>query len=259
MQRAAAAVCCVLLNLTPLAAHAAHAQKGLRPDTVRLEDMKQIRRGVDAWPLIAEPDTPATQRINATLSQMNRELKASIRECDANYRAWAQQTGQYLHGKSSVSNDWIRTIRVTMTGPHFLSLVARDDYKFCGGAHPDSNTAAMLFDLSTGNPVDWTTLIAASADASVRVDPVGGATVALPALRALSVDAAEPDCREVFADKQPYVLWPDPRDSGVMAWPADLPHEEQSCALPLTLTLPQARQMGFSDALLSAIAQANQE
>lgn len=259
MQRAAAAVCCVLLNLTPLAAHAGHAQKGLRPDTVRLEDVKQIRRGVDAWPLIAEPKTPGTQRINATLSQMNRELKASIRECDANYRAWAQQTGQYLHGKSSVSNDWIHTIRVTMTGPRFLSLVARDDYRFCGGAHPDSGTAAVLFDLSTGNPVDWTTLIAATASATVPVQSAGAPTVALPALRALSVDAAQPDCRTAFADQQAYVVWPDPRANAVMAWPADLPHEEQSCALPLTLTLPQARQIGFSDALLSAIAQANQE
>ncbi len=253
MRRVAVVACFVVLNLVPWAAKFAHGEKPPRPGTVRLEDVKQIRRGVDAWPLIILPKTPATERINATLKQLNAQMKGDLRTCDANYRAWASSEGQYLHGKTSTSNDWIRSISVTMTGPGFLSLMATDDYIFCGGAHPNNDTAAMVFDLQTGNVVDWSKMIAASAGATVLSTSAAKETVVLPALRDLSVDTGEADCRDVFESKQAYVLWPDAQEGALMAVPSGLPHAAQACAVRLTVTPQQARQMGFSETLLHAL------
>ncbi len=257
MRRAAAMACGVVLGVAASAIHAATGQKGAIPGAVRLDAVKQIRKSVDGWPLIEAPTSPATQRINATLTQLNLQLKDSIRTCDANYRAWADDARQVLRGKNSVSNDWIRTVSVTMTGPEFLSMVATDDYIFCGGAHPDNNTSAMVFDLRTGDAVDWIKLIAPSAGASVVSGSGAKGAVVLAALRTMSVDAAEADCRGAFEDKQAYVLWPDTRQGSLMAMPVNLPHDVQACATELTVTLPQAKQMGFSEALLDAIERAN--
>lgn len=257
MRRMAAVACLVVLTLVPLAAKIAYGEKPPRPGTVRLEDVKQIRRGVDAWPLITLPKTPATERINATLKQLNEQMKGNLRTCDANYRAWASSEGQYLHGKSSTSNDWIRSISVTMTGPGFLSLMATDDYIFCGGPHPNNDTAAMVFDLQTGDVVDWSKLIAASAGAKVLRGSAAKEMVILPALRDLSVDTGEAACRDDFDSKQAYVLWPDAQEGAMMAVPSGLPHAAQACAARLTVTPQQARQMGFSQTLLNAIKEAN--
>lgn len=229
----------------------------------RLEPVKQLRKGVDAWPLIAHPSTPAEQSVNAILNRLNERMAKALRDCDGNYRDWAKQVDQPMTGNNAVEDDWNRTITVTMAGPRFLSMVATDSFVFCGGAHPDSDTLAMVFDLTTGRPVNWMNLIAKSANASVYSDSISdGSTVGaliVPALRDLTLAHADGDCKEAFQNPQAFQLWPDAKSGTLTAEPFDLPHVVAACAADLKLTPDQARKLGFDDTLLSAITEAHRQ
>jgi hypothetical protein len=223
---------------------------------ITMEPVRQLRKGVDAWPLIVNPSTPAATRVNATLTRLNKLMQQSLRECDEGARdAIGNEAG-----------DWERSIKVTMTGPRFLSLVARDG-TYCGGAHPSSDTLAMVFDLNTGIPVNWMTLIAKSANASWYSGPITDGTnvgaPAIPALRAMSVVAAT-DCKDIFQDSQSYPqlsyqLWPDAASGKLIAEPFGLPQVAAPCAEHLELTIEQARKIGFDETLLTAIEQAHKD
>ena len=232
-------------------------------DSVTLEPTKQLRKGVDAWPLLAHAATPAQQHVNVILNHLNATMAGSLKDCDANYRDWAKQVNQPLTGKNAVEDDWQRTITVTMTGPRFLSIVAVDGYVFCGGAHPDSDTLAMVFDLTTGRPVNWTILIAQSADASSFSDSIADGTtvgaLVVPALKAMTLAKADPDCKDAFPDPLSYQLWPDAKAGTLVAEPFDLPHVVAACADDLALTPDQARKLGFDETILNAIARAHRE
>ena len=248
----------VLLILVLSTASLASAQPS---DSVTLEPVKQLRKGVDAWPLIANPTTPAEQHINATLSRLNQRMQQSLRDCDQSARDAFKELGSDApKGQDPTADDWQRTIKVTMTGPLFLSIVASDDTS-CGGAHPDTDTLAMVFDLTSGRPANWMNLIAKSANASSHSDSItDGTTVGaliVPALRAISVAKADKDCKDAFEDPQSYQIWPDARSGTLVAEPFDLPHVVAACADDLALTIDQARKLGFDEALLTAIATAH--
>lgn len=227
---------------------------------VGVEHVRQLRRGVDAWPLILKSDTPAAQRVNATLTGMNHALLKSLRECDKDYLAWARVMGHSAVGRKEVTGDWSRKVIVTMKGPHFLSLVGEDDV-FCGGAHPDIDRIAIMFDLGTGDQVNWTKMLAESTGASGYSDSVSDGenvnAIVLPALMELSEARAVSDCKGMFNDRQAYVLWPDAKRERLVAEPIGLSHAVQACGEQFSLTIEQAREMGFSESLLSAIDEAH--
>ena len=116
-----------------------------------------------------------------------------------------KQVDQPLVGKNVVADDWERKITVTVTGPRFLSMVAVDSL-FCGGAHPDSDTLAMVFDLTTGRPVNWMDLVPKSANASAISDSNSDGTkvgaLIVPALRDLSLNETVEDCKDAFQNPQ---------------------------------------------------------
>jgi hypothetical protein len=194
----------IVLLLVLLSASLAPAQSR---NSVSLEPIKQLRKGVDAWPLIVHASTPAEQSVNAILNRLNARMAKALKDCDGNYRDWAKQVDQPLTGKNVAEDDWERTITVTMTGPRFLSMVAIDSFVFCGGAHPDNDTLAMVFDLTTGRPVDWMKLIAKSANARAYSDSNSdGTTVGaliVPALRAMTLTHTNEDCKDAFRNPQP--------------------------------------------------------
>lgn len=229
---------------------------------VSLEPMTQLRKGVDAWPLISHPSTPGERQVNDALNRLNENMVRSLKECDANYRDWAKQVHQPLTGKNAVGQDWERTIAITMTGPRFLSIVAIDGFVFCGGAHPDRDTLAMVFDLTTGKPANWMNLIGKSANASAYSDTNSdGTTVGaliVHALRVMTQAKADKECKDAFRNPQSYQLWPDAKSGTLTAEPFGLPHVVAACADDITLTPDQARKVGFDETLLSAIAQAHQ-
>jgi hypothetical protein len=232
-------------------------------DSVSLDATKQLRSSVDAWPLISHPSTPAERHANDVLHRLNENMASSLKGCDVNYREWASQVHQPLTGKNAVEHDWERTITVTMTGPRFLSIVAIDGYVFCGGAHPNRDTLAMVFDLTTGKPVNWMNFIGKLANASAYSDSNSdGTTVGaliVPKLRAMALANAKEECKEAFQNPQSFQLWPDAKSGTLIAEPFGLPHVVAACAEELALTPDQARKMGFDETLLSAIAQAHRQ
>ena len=221
----------------------------------RVEPVKQLRKGVDAWPLIVLPSTPAAQKVNATLTRQNGLLIQSLNDCDRNLREWMKMS-HFPSGKNEVEKDWLRKVKVTMLDSHFLSLLATDEV-FCGGAHPDSDTSTMVFDMKTGLQVNWLTMVAGSAGASEFSDTISdGRTVSglvLPALQKVNIAATDPDCKDAFRDRQSFLVWPDAKNGTLVALPFDLPHVVQACAREINLTMEQARKIGFDERLLSAI------
>jgi hypothetical protein len=224
--------------------------------------VKQLRKGVDAWPLIVNPASPAEQNVNATLTDLNLSLTKALAECDA--AALADMKQSHIPQKDwpgAVAEDWSRKVEVTMQGPRFLSLVATDDYVNCAGAHPASDTMAMVFDMTTGTPLNWPAMVAKSAGASTFADTVADGNkveaLVLPALATINLAAANDDCKEAFQNPQSFQLWPDAKAGTLVAQAFDLPHAAADCAIQFPLTMEQARTLGFGESLLSAIDQAH--
>jgi hypothetical protein len=218
-----------------------------------------LRYGVDAWPLIDHPATPAAMKVNARLTHLNLLMERSLKDCDAGYNNALQQMGPAAKGQDPASKDTNRSITVTMRGPRYLSMVARD-FADCGGAHPSTDTEVMVFDLKTGAPVNWMALIAKSANASSYTDTVMDGTTAgaivLPALSKMYIAAADKDCTDAFEDSQSFLIWPDATKGTLDVEAFDLPHVVAACGTEMDLSLKQARELGFKAVLLDAISAA---
>jgi hypothetical protein len=254
----------VVLSLCSLAGAGAciYAQGGAAAP-VKLGQIKHLRKGVDLWPLIGNASTPMEQRINGTLTRLNQGMEETLRECDQNAREDFKNLGEDApKGQDPTAGDWERTVQVTMSGPRYLSLVASDQSS-CGGAHPNSDTLAMVFDLATGRPVDWMGLIAKSAQASPYSDSIADGTkvgsLVVPALLLLSKAKADSECKDAFEDSQSYQLWPDAKSGTLVAEPFGLPHVVAACADDLSLSPDEARKLGFDESLLAAIDEAHKE
>jgi hypothetical protein len=256
MRRKVGGVAGLLLLLAASAAFAAD-----QPATIPVEPVKQVRKGVDAWPLIQNPRTPAEIRVNAALTKLNQRLQQALATCDDGARASFKQMGEDApKDQDPTEGDWRRSVQITMQGPRFLSLVASDEV-FCGGAHPDTGTMAMVFDLTTGAPVNWLAMVPKSAAASTHADTVSdGSTVsglALAGLAKINLAAADQDCNDAFVEGQSFQLWPDARAGTLVAQAFDLPHVVAACAAQIPLSLEQARGLGFDESLLGAIEEAH--
>lgn len=265
MKKLIEALLCPLVLSVPLAVLIASPPVNAQEVTAakfRAGPVRQLRKGVDAWPFIVNPATPAELRVNASLARLNSRLVLALRNCDKGARAEMKEMGTVRKGQDSVEDDWSRHVEVTMTGPRFLSMVATED-TFCGGAYPNSDTIAMVFDMTTGIPVDWVETVAKSAGATANGDMASdgsriGALV-LPALQKINLAAASAECKDAFEDPQPFLLWPDARHGTLVAEAFDLPHVVRACAEEIPLTLEQARKLGFNESLLSAIERAHSQ
>jgi hypothetical protein len=255
-------LCPVILFSISTALVAQEHPAGVKPEATRsgslkVGPIKELRKGVDAWPQIITPDNPPMQRVNATLTALNLRLAQALRNCDQNYLEWLKLMGDAVEGKTSTSGDRSRKVKVTMEGPRFLSLVATDEVVFCGGAHPDADRNAMVFDVTTGALVDWSTPVANSAGASPKVGSgLDGATasrLAFPALEKINVSRADAECKDAFGLPQSFVIWPDAKKGTLIVQEADLPHVVQACAKEIALTMNEARKLGFDESLLRAI------
>lgn len=233
---------------------------------VQLGPIKQLRKDVDAWPLIVAPDTSAAQHINTTLALLNQQLAQSLLDCDADYRQWLIMLSESGVTRNPASDkesaEFSRIVQVTMTGPRFLSLVGSQE-TFCGGAHPDSEQISIVFDMTTGATVNWVALLPKSAQASAYSETASdGSTVGaliLPALRKSLVASATADCKDAFLNPQPFLIWPDAKREVLVTQPFDLPTAVLACANEIDLTIDQARKLGFDGTLLTAIEQAHRQ
>ncbi len=229
--------------------------------------IQQFRNGMDAWPKIVGPQTREVKRVNADLSAMNRRTAASLLECDADFRSYHVDDVN-PKTRANVSGDWTRKVIVTMNGPRFVSMIA-DETQVCTGAYPLNAFIPIVFDMKTGERVDWKSLTPSETDvfAGAEESPDGTSSPGLliPPLMKLAVSRATEDCKEALQDFDhvgqnsdlPFVVWPDAKRGLLMTKASGLPHVVQACEEKIGLTIAEARKLGFSEELLGSLERAH--
>lgn len=204
-----------------------------------------LRPGVAAFPrLIAKRGDTVAAHINQLLEEADRTALADI-----------------------TCKDYRRSVRVTMRGPHYLSLLASTDW-FCGGAYPDTSRKILVYDLATGRPADWKKILTpALVDKVVPTtsgddsDPVLIESSMLWSLYLKRARQTNKDCAEVYADPQPLgtllKVWPNARADGVGLQPSEWPHVVKACAVTITVPVSELRKLGAQAAFLNAIDEAH--
>ena len=129
---------------------ASSAAAAIADQPVRLKRSPPVAKGIASMPrIMANNGDPVVARINRALA-----IASQISGCD------------------SRKGYWHRTVAVTMRGPRYLSLLAYDDW-YCGGAYPDTDQMALVFNLATGAPPDWKALFPAGFVESSGAGPGG--------------------------------------------------------------------------------------
>ncbi|HXV00062.1 MAG TPA: hypothetical protein VG166_06165 [Caulobacteraceae bacterium] len=215
-----------------------------------------ISSHIAAFPRITAPRDEVSARINAALAPLDLAALRVAAECLGE----ARRAG-------AAGGDWGRTVVVTMKGPRLLSFLVTDSY-FCGGAHPDVEAWPLVFDLSTGQPVDWTRFLprALLGKATTDIDPdtAGRISLASPGLHTLymagygaQARVVDPECRDVMADSDAAVasIWPDAANGGLMV-DFDVPHVVAACAVPVVIPVAHLKALGASPDLTAALTAA---
>jgi hypothetical protein len=216
-----------------------------------------LRKGLDAWPKIIAPRNPAVDRANAIISAMNQGAADALRDCDDSYR---QNRG--LPDSARVKADWDRRIAVTMRGPRFIAMTAKET-SFCSRAYPLNDHAAVVFDMTTGELLNWEKFLAAVADASATsgksIDGATSPEIVMPSLAELAVGRADPECKRALEESGELVfqIWPDAKRGQLMIKATGQPHVTQACEETIGLSISEARKLGFSREVLEAIKQAH--
>jgi hypothetical protein len=210
-----------------------------------------FKKHVAAFPRVAASPAvspEAMARINGSLQRLDATVREAAKDC--------QTSAKEDEGKVD-PDAWGRTITVTMKGPRFLSFLASDDI-YCGGAYPDASPLPMVYDLTTGRPLNWLKVLPPNAKASL--DAAGDGTtigvVAWPALSAAVMSKADKDCQDAFGDPAgpgPFLLWLDAATGSLVADVDGLGHAFADCAGPYTFTVPEARKLGVSSELLDSL------
>lgn len=224
---------------------------------VTLRSVAPVAKDIAAMPLIDAPSDEAERRINAALARFDANVRKAAAEC--------RKDG----GRNS---DWSRSVEATMRGPGFLSFTIGDN-AFCGGAHPNSATQAIVYDLATGKPVDWTALLPPSLTGtlSLQTGMDDTKTVALASrklfdlylklYRPVAAGATESDedreCREAVkmagTDAPPAMsAWLDAKQGG-LAIQFDLAHVVQACADAVVIPVSTLKAEGAKSALTDAL------
>lgn len=237
----------------PFAASAAFAG-----EAVRLLAQPPVANGLAAFPRLA-PGGPQAARINAALAAADARVRTAAEEC---------LTGLAGSGADRPEAGMTRTIAVAMQGPRYLALVA-DDYADCGGLYPNAEHFALVYDLRTGLPPNWSRLLpqtlvrTVSVETALDMTPLG--MVDAPALKSIYLAAVRtaaakvaPGCPETLQELAgPFMLWPDARQGGIAVQPSRLAHASAACGVPVTIGIAALRRLGVRPALLDAITTAH--
>ena len=227
---------------------------------IRMTTPTSIAHEVAAMPRIAEPTDEAQRTINAAVARLDGGVRKAIADCRAQ------------GGKDA---DWSRGITTPMLGPRFLSYVISDS-RFCGGAHPDTSTMSIVYDLQSGKPVDWTKLLPPALTGKLALaDGMDGTkmvTLSSPTLYALYLtgyrhsaeDAShqeDRDCHDAVAQADAsspptMMAWLDAKAEG-LAVQFDLAHVVQACADPVVIPMAALKVLGAQPVLTDAIASAH--
>lgn len=228
---------------------------------VTVQRPADLMKGVSAMPSIAGAVDEAERRINAALPRLDASARRAAMQCKVD------------GGKES---EWDRTVNVTMSGPRYLSYEITDN-TFCGGAHPNVSTMSIVYDLTTGSPVDWAALLppaltgklalAPGADGTKMVTLSGQTLYALyltgyrPRSGNAKKDVEDEECREAIAEageggSAPGMMaWLDAKEGGLVVQ-FDLAHVVQACADEVTIPATALRAVGAQPILVEALMKA---
>ncbi len=209
-----------------------------------LSKTPDFAKDAEAYPTLVGA-SKAIARINRALRAANAQRLKDIEECRRD-----APPGDYV---------WEQSVDAPLLGAHFVSFWAHGNMS-CGGAHPNVLMETLVFDLSTGERVDWRKLL----PAQLRGAP-GGASdgtapspdeIASPALTALFIaesnkEGVGADCKEAFAEQaMNFEFWPDAKGKGLAMRAANLLHwAEGPCSGPVTIPAETLKRLGV-DALL---------
>jgi len=229
------------------------AATSAQAETLAFTQPPALAKGMPALPHIAAPANPATARINAALTKVDASWRAFLRDCH-------QQAGKDF--------DMERSNQVAMRGPGYFAVTIGYSYD-CGGAHPDGGSIALVYDLSTGRPVNWAQLLPKALVDSSSTDSAGdGTTIGLITSKTLQkiyvrealahADAeTRKDCADTLSqDGLTFQVWPDAKAGGLMLQP-NLPHVVMACGDPQVISVPTLKRLGVAAPLLSAIETAH--
>jgi hypothetical protein len=229
-----------------IALAAAPATAASAPPTLR--KTPNLAKDAEAYPTLVGA-TPAIARINRALRAANARQREDTKDC----RRDAPQDGYW----------WEQSVDAPLIGAHFVSFWAHGNQS-CGGAHPNLVDEALVFELSTGERVDWRKLIPASlrgepGRASDGTAPPADA-IASPALTALFIaesekEGVDADCKQAFAEQEMnFELWPDANAKGLAMRAANLLHSaEGPCSGPVTIPVETLKRLGFDASLIHDI------
>lgn len=234
----------VLVLVGLLAATGAHA--GDEPVTMRTT--KPVAPAIAAFPHIVKPADAATTRINHALAGADDSVDRVAVDCK-HYKGWH------------------RGVSVTMRGPRYVSVLAGDDW-YCGGAYPDTDLTALVFDLSTGMPVDWTKLFPPALVDAAEHSPGAGVSdpIFIPSrglwdLFVKTANSPGDQCNEVRDDPSGLdarlIIWPDAKEDGIALAATQFPHVVKACSGPAIVPVAELRKLGVDAALLDAIDEAH--
>lgn len=212
-----------------------------------------LRPGVAALPRLRDASSSA-RRINQALNAADERARLAAEDCDA-------QTAEARGDKTEPA--WQRTVTVAMRGPRYLALVASDNW-YCGGAYPDTSRFALVYDLNTGEPVNWMRLLPKTLVRAAAMDTAGDGTrlgvIDSPQLTALylKMRKADADCMDALRSQSlTFLLWPDAKQEGLAMEPSNLPHVIAACGGEVLIPLQSLRALGVDAGLLNAIAAAH--
>lgn len=223
---------------------------------VRLLPPGQVARDLMGFPRIADPVDDAERKINVALARLDETIRQAVEECRPGTPGRATRQ---------------RMFSVPVSAPGFLSFHFVD-YTHCGAAQPDYATAAIVYDLRSGAPVDWTKLLPPALAGEVSSSETSeGTTVATlssarlhrlylkhyrPRTGGAKPDAADEECRKAVARMR------DGRPPRMVAWfeggaglavHFDLPQATEACADDVTISIATLRSEGASADLLRAL------
>jgi hypothetical protein len=190
---------------------------------------------------------------NAALNSLNAKVAAVASDCRHDFRE--QQPGK--PGRDV----WQREVDITMRGPRFLSLLATDSY-YCGGMSPnDGLLLPLVYDLKSGRPVDWLTLLPTGAKAVLDTAADGSrvGVVVWPWLRRRAIHNADGECKSAFTDfaEVTFGLWLDAKKGALMAQPSGFPHAEAACAETISISVDEAARIGVAKELVESLKSAH--
>jgi len=217
-----------------------------------------VGANIASMPQIIDPVDAAEIRINAALSRLDETVRKAARDCKS------------IDGKPG---SWERTIDMPMRGPGYVSFVITDN-TYCGSAHPNVSTMSIVYDLRSGEPVDWTHLLPASLTGTLALQEGADGTkmvtlaskrlfdLYLAGYRAGDSSADAQECRQAIQDSAgdnppPLMAWLDAKAGG-LAVQFDLPHAVQACEEAVVVPLATIRAEGAQVIVVDAIQKARQ-